>query len=234
MAYTLRMLCSTGVATCTLSYTYGGVGRSVSGSNLSILFDEGTTVYLAGFAFASGYGYPITVTNLGTMNSASYNSASWIFNSAVGGAPPASGYMLEATYIGVKTYYGSVTLNGNGGDLGGIESYKSWAIEALRTAVYTFPAAIPTRNGYAFAGWGNAASSPTAVYSAGSQVIVQLGETYPGPNTNFYAQWTKSSSGGGAWINTGSGFVNATPYVWNGSWQKATPYIYNGGWKKGV
>jgi hypothetical protein len=41
-------------------------------------------------------------------------------------------------------------------------------------------------------------------------------------------------SGGGVWIETGSGFVKATPYVWNGGWKKATPYVWNSGWKKGV
>lgn len=137
---------------------------------------------------------------------------------------------------GTTTYYGTVLLDANGGDLGTINPRRDYVVEVMKTAVYTFPDEFPTRSGgYTFAGWGNAASNPSIIYGAGEQVIVPLRENYPGTTTTFYAQWTKSTSDdGGVWIDTGSGFVKATPYVYNYGWKKATPYIYNYGWKKGV
>ena len=135
---------------------------------------------------------------------------------------------------GVITYYGSVVLDANGGDLGNIDPRRDYEVQALSTAAFTFPSELPTRKGYTFTGWGDAATNPSNIYAANKAVIVPLSDIYPGPTTTFYAQWMKSTTGGGVRIWTGSKFVNATPYIWNGSWKKAAPYVWNGSWKKGV
>ena len=137
------------------------------------------------------------------------------------------------------TFFGNVTLNANGGSLGSIKS--SYSLEGSAEAVggiyvnrFTLPSEKPKRDGYVFTGWGDAATNPSVVLSAGKTLELQVSAFPPGPSYSYYAQWSKESSGT-ARIHNGSKFVKHIPYVHDGTrFKKAIPHIWNGGWKKGI
>lgn len=138
---------------------------------------------------------------------------------------------LEVTGTPTTTYYAYLAYNANGGS-GAPGTHlvsgntQSFSAQISRT--------VPVRDGYTFAGWWLYNEPSYGTFPAGGLVTITGTEGSPSstPHT-LYAQWTKKTSGGGAYI--GPEFSHYFPYVWNGSrYVKSVPYVWSNGWKKGT
>lgn len=188
---TISFYCGNGVSRFTISRTYNGTKYTNSDSFNVYGFDEGTTVTLEGFTLESGYGYPVTVTNLSTGGVYTYTSAStakWTFNSNYG-TVSSSGYQIDATPT-TKTYYLRLNFDANGGT-GGPSSVTGQATNDTGYVTVTIPYTEPTRDGYTFVGWStNTSGTGTIRYPGGT--YTGFGNTESYANHYLYAVWQKA------------------------------------------
>lgn len=129
-------------------------------------------------------------------------------------------------------YYASLYFDANGGKDPPDAIEDNWTTNDDQLVHFDIPEKEPTRDGYTFGGW--------AEYDDGSGVIWYPGDAYgnygseEGEEYTLYAVWIKT--GGGIYVDPGSGMETGTMYVWDsGEWKQGTMYVWDSGeWKKGV
>lgn len=208
-------------------------------------FVRNETVYPAGDSVSA---FHVTGTNESFLIGVTFEGTTpnyrWVVNvdGVVSSAEPGSFFYIYAgteSVVQVRlevsegtTYRGSVVLSANGGSLGNIEPTRSYEVVGIGTAVYTFPVESPTRSGYTFTGWGDAAENPAQRYGAGEIVIVELSRSEPYPVHYFYAQWIKKSDGG-VWLSKSNGAAPTKHNVYICPYNGAAPvrhipYVHDG------
>lgn len=188
----ISFYCGDGITNFTIKRTYNGTSYTHTDSFNTYGFDDGTTVSLEGFTLASGYGYPVTVTNMSTGGVYTYTSAStakWTFNSNYG-TVSSSGYWIEATPT-TKTYYLRLNFDANGG-IGAPSAVTGQVTNDTGYVTVTIPYTEPTRDGYTFVGWAaNTSGTGTIRYPGGT--YTGYGNTGSYANHYLYAVWQKAS-----------------------------------------
>lgn len=118
-----------------------------------------------------------------------------------------------------ETYYATLAFDANGGS--GAPAAIAGSMANTNPYVrFTIPADVPTRSGYAFAGWNQQADGSGARTYAPGEYFDGWGQTTsPGPTHWLYAQWTEAGSG-------------VTAMIYNGGWGEYIPMIYDNGWRE--
>lgn len=118
-----------------------------------------------------------------------------------------------------ETYYATLAFDANGGT--GAPAAIAGSMANTNPYVrFTIPADVPTRSGYAFAGWNQQADGSGARTYAPGEYFDGWGQTTsPGPTHWLYAQWTEAGSG-------------VTAMIYNGGWGEYIPMIYDNGWRE--
>ena len=132
----------------------------------------------------------------------------------------------------------TVTLKGNGGKINGENSTRdSVSSGSYSYAFYTFPAALPVRDGYYFAGWSKKESTSIVDYYPEQKIKMTSSGTY-------YAVWVKKNGvcqvtydgNGGTWIGKYDNAQKYTSYVAAGQKMSLTKNKFSaadrkfGGW----
>lgn len=118
-----------------------------------------------------------------------------------------------------ETYYATLAFNANGGT--GAPAAIAGSMANTKPYVrFVIPAGIPTRSGYAFAGWNQQADGSGAKTFMPGDYFDGWGQTSPpGPTHTLYAMWAEIASG-------------VTAMIYNGGWADYIPMIYDNGWRE--
>lgn len=140
------------------------------------------------------------------------------------------GYIEDATNVYIRLevtvtdiYYLTLTYNANGGS----GAPYSETFESTSSSVsFTVSTTYPTRDGYTFAGWATYSNATSAQFLPG-QSGTMTGST-SGNTIVLYAVWIEDTVTGVVYVNGNAAY----PYIYTSSgWKQATPYVYNGSWR---
>lgn len=116
-----------------------------------------------------------------------------------------------------ETYYATLAFDANGGT-GAPSAIAGSMVNSNPYVRFLIPADVPTRSGYAFAGWNQQADgSETKTFMPGDYFDGWGQTTSPGPTHWLYAQWTEVTS-------------DVTAMIYDGGWAEYIPMIYDNGW----
>lgn len=173
--------------------------------------------------FASGYdetivgGYYVNVD--GTANEVASTGGGALFM-AYGTYYTASDVQVRLELLTQETYYATLAFDANGGE-NAPSAIAGSMVNSNPYVRFIIPADIPTRPGYAFAGWNQQADGSGAKTFMPGDYFDGWGQTTsPGPTHWLYAQWTEVTRDVTALI-----YDAAT-----GTWGEYTPIVYSGRW----
>lgn len=116
-----------------------------------------------------------------------------------------------------ETYYATLAFDANGGT-GAPAAIAGSMVNSNPYVRFVVPADVPTRSGYAFAGWNQQADgSGTKTFMPGDYFDGWGQTSSPGPTHWLYAQWTEVTS-------------DVTARIYDGGWADYIPMIYDNGW----